>query len=422
VLQYNLVAFHNRVLTRINKRIYHNKVIKILFWLMLLAYPPVSTTTLRVYSCTAFGSKKYLSSDFSLECYDAKWQKYAGLASIGVITYIIGIPLTFFLVIRHYKNAGVDRQLRRVFRKGNEHLVDHYLDNVKHEREEKQKSFVKPGNRKAQEIILRHYFCMENLRNHWNRARVGFIYFSYEEHVWWYEIFELFRKLFLNGIVVFVGRGSLAQIILSCFMCLGALYVALNIKPYQDDSDDLLANICLGQLFLSLFLGLFVRLHTETNQAPPEWVSILIIVSNVVVLLVGLSLVFNEKMASNAGLNMAYKRRAKQLQRKKSAKKLWTKLGGNPMKKIRREETLIELQRLGLSQKGSSVAKKVKDGDDYSWPDSDLSDCTPTALNVEMSSNGGDKEMEANRFASWGSAGGKSPTTQPLSESSKHEW
>lgn len=248
----------------------------------------------------------------------------------------------------------------------------------------------------------------------------NWIYFSYDEHVWWYEIFELFRKLFLNGIVVFVGPGSLAQIILSCFMCLGALYIALNIKPYQDDSDDLLANICLAQLFLSLFLGLFVRLHTETNRDAPEWVSILIIVTNVVVVLVGIFLVFSEKMLSSVGLNRAYKKRVQELNRKQFAKRSWIRMGGSATKKIHRKQTLIGFQQLVGKNIVTSKVSKGNESDDYSWPDSDASEAELKDKDENTSDDA--KATAQNRFASWGSAETQSQSDHFLSGSGKHQW
>jgi hypothetical protein len=403
VLAYNMIAFHNRVLTRINMRIYHNKVIKLLFWLMLLAYPPVSTTTLKVFSCSDFGKKKFLSSDYSLECYTDEWYKYAGYASIGVLVYIIGIPVTFFFVIRYCKNQDVDQKLRRVFGEGNEHLVTHYLDCVRYEREAREKSFIPPKDAKTQKRILRYHFQMENLRNHWNRARIGFIYFSYEEHLWWYEIFELFRKLLLNGVIVFIGKGSLAQIIISAFICIFALYTALNIKPYQDDTDDLLANMCLAQLFISLFLGLFVRLHTDSNQVAPPWVSMLIIGTNAVVLIAGLTLVVNEKFSSMVGLNRAYRKRQKILMKKRRAKKSWGALSGSSNNRKQKSHFFSQMQISKL--KVAPVASSQNFGD---WESS--------KEKLESTSEG-EKEIQATqhgtavvavstsadvRFASWG--------------------
>ena len=43
-------------------------------------------------------------------------------------------------------------------------------------------------------------------------ARVGFIFNSYHGKCWWYELLDLVRKLVLNGMMVFVGEGTAAQV------------------------------------------------------------------------------------------------------------------------------------------------------------------------------------------------------------------
>ena len=43
-------------------------------------------------------------------------------------------------------------------------------------------------------------------------SRLGILYDNYHVHCWWYEILDLLRKLALNGLMVFIGNGSAAQV------------------------------------------------------------------------------------------------------------------------------------------------------------------------------------------------------------------
>jgi hypothetical protein len=42
--------------------------------------------------------------------------------------------------------------------------------------------------------------------------RLGMLFESYHVQCWWYEVLDLFRKLVLNGALVFVGDGSGGQV------------------------------------------------------------------------------------------------------------------------------------------------------------------------------------------------------------------
>ena len=54
------------------------------------------------------------------------------------------------------------------------------------------------------------YRYLQKQRN--ANARVGFVFGSYHGKCWWYELLDLIRKLVLNGLMVFVGEGTAAQV------------------------------------------------------------------------------------------------------------------------------------------------------------------------------------------------------------------
>ena len=45
-----------------------NKIIRLFFWILLLAYVPVSSTIMRYYLCEPIGSKYYLVADLRVVC------------------------------------------------------------------------------------------------------------------------------------------------------------------------------------------------------------------------------------------------------------------------------------------------------------------------------------------------------------------
>ena len=43
-------------------------------------------------------------------------------------------------------------------------------------------------------------------------AHLGLLVSSFHAKTWWYEVLDLTRKLLLNGLLLFVGRGSAGQV------------------------------------------------------------------------------------------------------------------------------------------------------------------------------------------------------------------
>lgn len=74
-----------------------------------------------------------------------------------------------------------------------------------------------------------------------------------DENFWWYEVMELCRKLIFNGVMVFIAKGSIEQILAALFVCLIYLALLLFFQPYLDPTDDLVAAVAQFQLFVTLF-------------------------------------------------------------------------------------------------------------------------------------------------------------------------
>eukprot|EP01047_Picozoa_sp_COSAG01_P117166 COSAG01_NODE_45835_length_405_cov_18.771242_1_plen_134_part_11 len=61
----------------------------------------------------------------------------------------------------------------------------------------------------------------------------GFLMDGYLPRFLWWESFDMFRKLFLVGIIIFVGRGSIHQIVCAAFMSTFFLALQLACRPYK---------------------------------------------------------------------------------------------------------------------------------------------------------------------------------------------
>ena len=101
--------------------------------LMDFAFPVCSRTVLQIFRCRELGNAGFfLEADYSLRCYDSRWNAWMVLAAPAVLLYAVGIPLGFWLLVRRFKRLGKldDPDVKRMigwmyrpFREGKEYWL-----------------------------------------------------------------------------------------------------------------------------------------------------------------------------------------------------------------------------------------------------------------------------------------------------------
>ena len=88
------------------------------------------------------------------------------------------------------------------------------------------------------------YLRRKNMRFHRTYQRLGFIFYSYREECWWYEVVELSRKLVLNAMMVLVADNNAAtRVSVGVGACFFYLLFMNYVRPYTCSSDFLLQNV-----------------------------------------------------------------------------------------------------------------------------------------------------------------------------------
>ena len=85
---------------------------------LFLAYPSVVKMLMRVLSCDQVGEHYYLSTDYSVACYDDAHVTATIVSAIALVVYGAGIPLGSFMVLFHYRyrlQHRTPRSLRFLF-------------------------------------------------------------------------------------------------------------------------------------------------------------------------------------------------------------------------------------------------------------------------------------------------------------------
>lgn len=221
--------------------------------MLLLFYPMLCQRVVGMFYCDEIGDHYYMTLDRSNLCYEGTWLFYLPLGITLIVLWVIGVPLLFWVIIFMKRSRGVSDTLlligdpsqvalkKRLLLKLRLHVADHgeLLDEKQlkdHETE-----------------LLAHFLCDRNLNEPSTVAQVGFIYHSYDTHFWWFEVWDLGRKLLLNCIVTLLAKAGANRIICGLVVLLVYLSVMLFYKPYKEPSDSALAGVVQIQLFFILF-------------------------------------------------------------------------------------------------------------------------------------------------------------------------
>ena len=178
---------------------------KISVMVILLIFPGLSTKIFQMWKCQTFEGieEPLLEVDYSIKCYQGEHIKYSVLAFVFMVLFIIGIPLTMFVLM--YVNR--------------KHLHD-----------------------------------KESEHHHMVNATLGGLFIQYEEAYWWFELVILFNKTMICGGLVVMSPGTPIQVLFAIFIMLIHLLMILKLSPYVHASEDWTSfTTTLGLFLISLF-------------------------------------------------------------------------------------------------------------------------------------------------------------------------
>ncbi|ETP13776.1 hypothetical protein F441_11168 [Phytophthora nicotianae CJ01A1] len=260
VVHSNLRLWRARVWMRLYYKAYQNRCIKLFFWVLLLFYPMLCQRVIGTFYCDEVGDHYYLSLDRSNLCYEGTWLYYLPISSTLIIFWVFGVPLLFWVIIYMKRTRGVRDTLLLIQDPSQESLKQRLLlkmrlDIINHGQvvdEEKIQLF--------ETEMLGRFLCDRNLNEPSTVAQVGFIYHSYCTRFWWFEVWDLGRKLLLNCIISLLAKAGANRVICGLVVLLVYLSVMLFYQPYREPSDSALAGLVHIQLFITLFCGLILKM------------------------------------------------------------------------------------------------------------------------------------------------------------------
>ncbi|TYZ67017.1 hypothetical protein PybrP1_011487, partial [[Pythium] brassicae (nom. inval.)] len=343
VVRSNLRLWRARIRLRLNYQSYQNKCIKLFFWfeIMLLFYPELSQRVVGLFYCEEIGNKWYMSRDRSLKCYEGDWLYYLPMTAVLAVVWVIGVPLLFWLILFLKRRNGVDEKLLLLDEPANAQLKKRLLDEMRQDLANRGLQFDDEKITMFEEDLLAEYLYNKKLNEPSTVAQVGFIYFSYGSRFWWFEVWDLGRKLLLNCVISLLAKSGANRIIAGLIVLLVYLSVMLFFQPYKEPSDSALAGATQIQLFITLFCGLILKMGSQYLE--PGVTSLLTYVAlttNIATLLYAIfSIVFEKVDAARKLRSRAREEHRRAIQR--HVVKLWRRAYGFALTVVYLRDTTI---------------------------------------------------------------------------------
>ena len=167
---------------------------------------------------TSTGCTEYLSADYSVACATPKHAAYQGFAGLAFAIYSILLPCAIAAPAVWSKFIATPADSAAAFNKP----------------------------------LLRG---------------VQFYYSPYTEEYMFWETVDLFRKLFVTGIVVFIADGTSLQVTVGIFFALFFFVLQFHYAPYKAATENWLASAALAAISATLILGSLLRSTSAEIEA-----------------------------------------------------------------------------------------------------------------------------------------------------------
>ncbi|CAM9426869.1 unnamed protein product [Sphacelaria rigidula] len=198
-------------------------------FLTFLVYSSVSSILFQMFSCERLDDEKfYLRADYRIECDSPRHVSLQIYAGFMIALYTAGIPTLYAALL--FRNRGV------------------LTDEVSREAE----IGVKP------------------ITNLWS---------PYQPQRFYYEVIECGRRIALTGIVVFIYPNTSAQVAVTLVLTVFFIFVSESMAPYASKWDTWVNRTGHAVVFLSMYLGLLLKVDVSSENATSQRLFELVLVS-----------------------------------------------------------------------------------------------------------------------------------------------
>jgi hypothetical protein len=109
------------------------------------------------------------------------------------------------------------------------------------------------------------------LWSHKTFDRYGFLYGSYTDQAYWFDAWQIFRKIVMASAIVVVFPGDMMQLVVFIAFSTVALVLNLLVKRYKNRVDNTLHTTGEVCLIITAFYALVLKGRDTVFQTSPEW-------------------------------------------------------------------------------------------------------------------------------------------------------
>jgi hypothetical protein len=178
-----------------------------------------------------------MSKDLSISCSSSYYQFGRAWAAIMVLVYPVGLPLLYFYLL--FKNKEVIKAREEI----NAIMKSAFVTARRQRKKLKTSGF----NRITENI--------------------SFIYAAYLPTAWYWEIVEVYKRLFLMAIFPSIFYGYAAQYPITVLFCVGFTKLYDIFKPFESRSDNVLADVGQYQVLFVYYVGSIIYFESFDSNA-----------------------------------------------------------------------------------------------------------------------------------------------------------
>jgi hypothetical protein len=228
-----------------------NELYNTIFLLLFLVYPGAIAKLFSAFQCIplAESGESFLRVDLSIECSSTQHRilLYAYALPVTFI-YTFGVPMLFAEALWRHRHTL--RRWSALERRADACLIAGVRPS----------SEVRAFDGEPTDLEELRWRAHHDDKLHPSVRRITA---GYELKYYWFELFEMGRKLALVGVSCLFVPGSLSQVSYGLFTCFISFGAYMLCSPYEDNHDSILAQMCQVTLFCFLVASIILQFHTD---------------------------------------------------------------------------------------------------------------------------------------------------------------
>jgi len=241
--------------------IWSQHVGNLIFFILFLVYPGCIAKIFSAFQCISLpeSGERFLRADLSINCDSERHQLLQwAYAAPMLIVFPLGVPLLLFLVLRKYRDRLLHWQVE-----------EKRAECLAMLRQLGSTPSVPMGQPEltVNEVPLTVNEVRDAAKaDHHIPLYVHRVVAGYALRFYYFELFEMARKLCLVGLSVAFEPGSVVQVaygLLVCFVSFGAYMLC---SPYEERQESTLAELCQLHVFVTLVASLILRTERSNGD------------------------------------------------------------------------------------------------------------------------------------------------------------